>query len=435
MSYHHPPPPSSGVDFKHPLRSIGNLQIPPELSQQVPDSNLFSQELNQHTSDQGGKLKWSSSTLNIRDQAVADAIRAASAEKRRNKLRYHRTSVACGHCRRRKIRCILAPGDLQNRCASCIRLKKECNFYPVDQPPQPKLKGQRGAPSGRGLGRASSSASPADTQNGLSYPNMAMPPYASGHWRVNNHEPLAPAFPMVSETFNQPQQQNCSPGAIVPGPQEDLNWVIPQRSVFIEHLESLPCQEAFTTRTSPAGAEAYMHGIPWRPYQQLRQRTLPRKKPLQPEKPRTARAQRVSDPEIISTSKPIFTIPLSIRLRALKSAAPTDNTAADSVLHKLGKKRKRTLSEDVRPIDLQAVCEGCRRKFYPHGENWKQDLITICHKRHAQCMTRKGIQRGGAPGQWECRECRPYEQAAATAACSYGRKSKEIKKKEGGERL
>ncbi|KFY46100.1 hypothetical protein V495_02651 [Pseudogymnoascus sp. VKM F-4514 (FW-929)] len=289
MSYHHPPPPSSGVDFKHSLRSIGNLQIPPELSQQVPDSNLFSQELNQHASDQGGKLKWSSSTLNIRDQAVADATRAASAEKRRNKLSYHRTSVACGHCRRRKIRCILAPGDLRNRCASCIRLKKECNFYPVDQPPQPKLKGQRGAPSGRGLGRASSSASPADTQNGLSYLNMAMPPClgssdikrlkddgfadASGYWRVNNHEPLAPAFPMVSETFNQPHQQNCSPGAIVRGPQEDLNWVVPQRSVFLEQLESLPqqppYQEAFATQTSPPDAETYMHGIPWRPYQQL----------------------------------------------------------------------------------------------------------------------------------------------------------------------
>jgi hypothetical protein len=93
----------------------------------------------------------------------------------------------------------------------------------------------------------------------------------------------------------------------------------------------------------------------------------------------------------------------------LKSAAPTDTTAADSVVHKSGKKRKRTLSGDVRPTVLQTVCEGCRRKSYPHGENWKQGLITICHKCnkewHAQCMKRKGIQRGGAPGQWECRDC------------------------------
>ncbi|POS85480.1 hypothetical protein EPUL_002298, partial [Erysiphe pulchra] len=56
---------------------------------------------------------------------------ALSTEKKRNKLGYHRTSVACGHCRRRKIRCIASPGD--RRCSNCIRLKKECNFYPVDQ--------------------------------------------------------------------------------------------------------------------------------------------------------------------------------------------------------------------------------------------------------------------------------------------------------------
>ncbi|ETS04521.1 hypothetical protein M419DRAFT_53472, partial [Trichoderma reesei RUT C-30] len=53
-------------------------------------------------------------------------------EKKRNKLGYHRTSIACGHCRRRKIRCIISTED-QNRCVNCIRLKKECSFHPVDQ--------------------------------------------------------------------------------------------------------------------------------------------------------------------------------------------------------------------------------------------------------------------------------------------------------------
>ncbi|OBT55224.1 hypothetical protein VE04_03880 [Pseudogymnoascus sp. 24MN13] len=310
MSYQYPPPPSSGADYKLSPRSIGTFQIPPtippELSQQVLDSNLFSQELDQHAPDQGGKVKRSSSTSNIHDQAIADAALAASAEKRRNKLGYHRTSVACGHCRRRKIRCILAPGDLQNRCANCIRLKKECNFYPVDQPPQqPESKGQRGAPGGRGVGGASSSSSPTDqmgrnseTQNGLSYPNnMAMPPYlgssdlkrlkddgfppenrglvfgaqneyqpnsaawmqskpppssrpvADAYWRVNSQESLAPAFPMYSQPLNQPQHQNWSPGAVDSGPREELNWVVPQRSVSFGHLENMP-------------QAPYMHGIP-----------------------------------------------------------------------------------------------------------------------------------------------------------------------------
>ena len=43
------------------------------------------------------KIKRSSSTPNVRGQASADAAALAlSAEKRRNKLGYHRTSVACG---------------------------------------------------------------------------------------------------------------------------------------------------------------------------------------------------------------------------------------------------------------------------------------------------------------------------------------------------
>lgn len=79
---------------------------------------------------------------------------SSQGDKRRNKLGYHRTSIACseyqecpgmtemikhqanvvvlGHCRRRKIRCITS-SDVQNKCMNCIRLKKECSFFPVDQ--------------------------------------------------------------------------------------------------------------------------------------------------------------------------------------------------------------------------------------------------------------------------------------------------------------
>ncbi|KAL4874237.1 hypothetical protein BJY04DRAFT_226448 [Aspergillus karnatakaensis] len=59
----------------------------------------------------------------------------SSADKKRNKLGYHRTSVACVHCRRRKIRCLVAADDAQGRCENCIRLRKECQFFPVDQQP------------------------------------------------------------------------------------------------------------------------------------------------------------------------------------------------------------------------------------------------------------------------------------------------------------
>jgi hypothetical protein len=99
MSYQYPPSPSSSADFKLSPRSFGNFQIqpaiPPELSEQGLDSHLSSQDPKQHEPDQGGKIK-RSSTPNIRDQMVADVAFAASAEKRRKKLGYHRISVACG---------------------------------------------------------------------------------------------------------------------------------------------------------------------------------------------------------------------------------------------------------------------------------------------------------------------------------------------------
>ncbi|KAK2746492.1 hypothetical protein FQN57_003118 [Myotisia sp. PD_48] len=52
-----------------------------------------------------------------------DSSTGSAADKKRNKLGYHRTSVAC------------APDDSQGRCENCIRLKKECHFFPVDQQP------------------------------------------------------------------------------------------------------------------------------------------------------------------------------------------------------------------------------------------------------------------------------------------------------------
>ncbi|EED15343.1 C6 finger domain protein, putative [Talaromyces stipitatus ATCC 10500] len=82
----------------------------------------------------------------------------AGADKKRNKLGYHRTSVACVHCRRRKIRCLVAADDSQGRCENCIRLRKECQFYPVDQQPQPDRKSSR--PGGITLETPSSSADP-----------------------------------------------------------------------------------------------------------------------------------------------------------------------------------------------------------------------------------------------------------------------------------
>jgi len=83
-----------------------------------------------------GELRKSSSTPHMRHLPLGTPGELSpTSNKPRNKLGYHRTSVACGHCRRRKIRCLLAPDDPQGRCSNCIRLKKECNFYPVEHNP------------------------------------------------------------------------------------------------------------------------------------------------------------------------------------------------------------------------------------------------------------------------------------------------------------
>jgi len=79
-----------------------------------------------------GSVKRSISTPNVQQAAQAIAELPYSTDKRRNKLGYHRTSVACGHCRRRKIRCLIAKDDHRGRCSNCIRLKKDCNFFPVE---------------------------------------------------------------------------------------------------------------------------------------------------------------------------------------------------------------------------------------------------------------------------------------------------------------
>ncbi|KAH7090294.1 hypothetical protein FB567DRAFT_589694 [Paraphoma chrysanthemicola] len=107
------------------------------------------------------ELRRSTSTPHMRNLALGNSGELSpTSNKPRNKLGYHRTSVACGHCRRRKIRCLLAPDDPQGRCANCIRLKKECNFYPVEHNPdmpQPQSIGTKDSTPGQPLTPATSS--------------------------------------------------------------------------------------------------------------------------------------------------------------------------------------------------------------------------------------------------------------------------------------
>jgi Fungal Zn(2)-Cys(6) binuclear cluster domain len=158
-------------------------------------------------------VKRSASTPNVRGQAAVDAASAQSAaDKRRNKLGYHRTGVACGmflikcssawnlsinesvgNCRRRKIRCLLAPDDAQHRCSNCIRLKKECNFFPVDQQTQPDRRHRATSKAENSLNGISTSTSPASTTSpalvGRNIDGTSSDAY-SGYSSV----PITPAF-------------------------------------------------------------------------------------------------------------------------------------------------------------------------------------------------------------------------------------------------
>lgn len=83
------------------------------------------------------------------------------------------------HCRRRKIRCLQAPGDVQKRCENCIRLRKECQFFPVDQQPPVEKKSRPSsrletAPTGGSVTTPMSSSptnlNPESVENFYQYP-------------------------------------------------------------------------------------------------------------------------------------------------------------------------------------------------------------------------------------------------------------------------
>ncbi|KFY11742.1 hypothetical protein V492_04286 [Pseudogymnoascus sp. VKM F-4246] len=216
---------------------MGNFQIL---------SGPFSPQPNQNASGEGEKLERLSS--NIRDQDLL-----APTERRKQRIR---VPMACGHCRKRRIRCIVA--DPQKRCKTCIRLKRECNFYPVSKPPQSVLKGHRVAPSSEKFSRISSLASPTnqmglplETRRGLPCQNMS-PYLGSFDSKGLKDDGFMPEN--IGHLFGA-HLEDWSPGAVDPGARDDLVWGVPWPSVSSGHLENFPQQ------TSSSDAKWYMHGI------------------------------------------------------------------------------------------------------------------------------------------------------------------------------
>ncbi|KAK4186139.1 hypothetical protein QBC35DRAFT_282586 [Podospora australis] len=212
MTYQYPPPPQDGADMdESPSGYYPNYSLQPHNPSGIdmrsgPDSGMPIRERSESTM----KLKRSISTPVVGPTSSHGQVpqppphstapgQDPLGEKRRNKLGYHRTSVACGHCRKRKIRCIPSPNDTSGRCANCIRLKKDCSFFPVDQQPPQDTRQKSASRSSVGPKITSASSSPAmqtgmpsDMHGQHAYPHLTMP-------SVQNMPP--PMKPSGSESY------------------------------------------------------------------------------------------------------------------------------------------------------------------------------------------------------------------------------------------
>lgn len=100
MSYQYPPPPQNGADMDMaPSGYMSNYSVPPPSSSMEvrPQEPSMSLKDRRESISKMMRLKRSLSTPNVRPaQTPPDHAAALAADKRRNKLGYHRTSVACG---------------------------------------------------------------------------------------------------------------------------------------------------------------------------------------------------------------------------------------------------------------------------------------------------------------------------------------------------
>ncbi|KAI1330973.1 hypothetical protein F5Y16DRAFT_424350 [Xylariaceae sp. FL0255] len=141
----YPPSTSSSMEVRHHLQQLPlPLPLPSSLPTQLPAPLLppsaypIPATLNplikrREPLSKALKLKRSHSTPNVRPQGTneSDSGALGLSDKKRSKLGYARSNMACGHCRKRKIRCRAVEDD--QRCFNCIRLRRDCIFLPVDQ--------------------------------------------------------------------------------------------------------------------------------------------------------------------------------------------------------------------------------------------------------------------------------------------------------------
>ncbi|CAJ2513861.1 Uu.00g019800.m01.CDS01 [Anthostomella pinea] len=232
MSHHsymsgYPTPTTSSLEVRPALQLHPAQQLPPP---PTPLSALFPPlaypalasarmplAQRRESLSRASKLKRSVSTPNVRPQGMNDSDSLSlHGEKKRNKLGYHRTSIACGNCRKRKIRCQPRNGDIQNRCEQCIRLKKDCNFYPVDQQPPPAALPRPGVVRSSAVGggklastSASESGHPADGQQHHQQPYHQLASMPSIH-SMGPPPTKQEQYPVKQDSYHEEQHKTSS---------------------------------------------------------------------------------------------------------------------------------------------------------------------------------------------------------------------------------
>ncbi|EXM11168.1 hypothetical protein NOF04DRAFT_1008202 [Fusarium oxysporum II5] len=233
MSYHYPPlSPADNEMGMPPQGFMPSYTLP---SQQLCSMTMADSHAPSLGQDHGLDMKGSYSAPNnaalLASEAEEQQQNGNLGEKKRNKLGYHRTSVACGHCRRRKIRCITSPNDTQGRCINCIRLKKDCSFFPVDQASIDDSRSKQTSKSSTGPKGSSATSSPATPiSNPVEQPKKTKPPFVPSSKR-----PGPITVPKITEAEGvkgfppQTKASGISPTSMTPpeaGNQHPTSWII-----------------------------------------------------------------------------------------------------------------------------------------------------------------------------------------------------------------
>ncbi|KXJ86147.1 hypothetical protein Micbo1qcDRAFT_36657 [Microdochium bolleyi] len=158
-AYQKPQPTKRHVELEKVSRGL----VPPKASGMSDQGRPPHLHVNTHASNTNG-LAHLSSSLPL-PQITPDEQNSPRTNKARNKLGYHRSSVACGHCRRRKIRCKVDSKNSHGRCESCIKLKRECEFQPIDLPSESATSKSSGIPTTKSKARAIASSKARSTSS------------------------------------------------------------------------------------------------------------------------------------------------------------------------------------------------------------------------------------------------------------------------------